>query len=80
MTRYDLIQPHHPMVVELHDHDCDCCHCEPYRPSAPPRLDAVALGKLTLAGIAAGHAVAIAIWGPAAVLRVLVANLTGTPL
>lgn len=80
MTRYDLTHTHRPMVVEIHDHGCECPHCEPPRPSVPPRLDAAALAKLTLAGVAAGHAVAALIWGPAAVLRVLVANLTGTPL
>lgn len=84
MRRYELTHGRTslsaPMVVELHEQDCECAVCEPYRPSIPARLDAIALGRLTLAGIATGHAIAMLLWGPATVLRVLFANLTGTPL
>lgn len=82
MTRYDL--PHtlsYPAItVELHLLNCDCPACEPYRPSVPDRLDATAMAKLTVAGVAIGHVIAAAIWGPTTVLHILVANLTGAAL
>lgn len=76
LYRFEATLDHpRPLRVELHPQDCGCNVCAPV-----DRLGAVQLGKLTLAGIAAGHVVAAAIWGPATVWHVLVANLTGTAL
>lgn len=81
MRRYHF---HHsmpePLTVEYPLTDCDCAACEPYRPSAPRRLDAAAIARLTFGGLLIGHLIAIAIWGPATVLHVLIANLTGARL
>lgn len=80
MRRYDFTQSPQPLIVELHDQDCSCAACEPYSPSAPARLTDGQIARWAGAGFLAGHAIAMAIWGPATVARVLWANLTGQAL
>lgn len=65
--RYRFEHPQ-PFVAEIHLEGCECVHCEP---TVPPRLDAPALGRLTLGAFAFGTAIAVMIEGPVAVAGVL---------
>jgi hypothetical protein len=54
---YRLAAPR-PLAVEFHAMGCRCDACEPYAPSAPQELDAIAMGKLAVAAVAVGSAIA----------------------
>lgn len=63
-----------PVSAELHRMHCTCWLCRPYTTEADPRLDATALGKLTVAGFLVATVIACVIdpTGMAGLLRDMV--------
>ncbi|TPG14388.1 hypothetical protein [Sphingomonas oligophenolica] len=61
MKPHDLTGTRRPMVATIHDRRCDCPRCAPPGPSVPDRLTANDIGKLMIAGVLAGNAIAFAI-------------------
>ena len=67
-------------VVPTHPLGCDCDECEPYVPSVAPRLTAVEIAGVAIAGVGLVCAAAALMWIAASGWHGLVALLAGPAL